>query len=44
LQLFKNSEADFSDCLIERVSHDAGCSHTVTFDGAASEATGMVLL
>jgi predicted nucleic-acid-binding protein len=44
LQRFKLSAADFADCLIERVGHDAGCSHTVTFDVAASKASGMVLL
>jgi predicted nucleic-acid-binding protein len=44
LQCFKASTADFADCLIERVSQDAGCSHTVTFDIAASKSSGMVLL
>jgi predicted nucleic-acid-binding protein len=44
LQRFKAPKADFADCLIERVSHHAGCSHTATFDIAASKATGMVLL
>lgn len=44
LQRFEASTADFADCLIERVCHDAGCTHTVTFDIAASKSTGMVLL
>jgi predicted nucleic-acid-binding protein len=44
LQRFKASTADFADCLIERVSHHAGCTHTVTFDIAASKSSGMVLL
>jgi predicted nucleic-acid-binding protein len=44
LQRFKASTADFADCLIERVCHHAGCTHTVTFDIAASKSTGMVLL
>ena len=44
LQRFKASHADFADCLIERVSHHAGCNCTVTFDKAASKSAGMVLL
>ena len=44
LQRFNSSVADFADCLIERVSHHAGCTHTVTFDIAASKSPGMVLL
>jgi predicted nucleic-acid-binding protein len=44
LQRFKASTADFADCLIERVGHHAGCTHTVTFDIAASKSTGMALL
>jgi predicted nucleic-acid-binding protein len=44
LQRFKASKADFAECLIERVGHHAGCTHTVTFDIAASKSTGMVLL
>jgi predicted nucleic-acid-binding protein len=44
LDRFKAHTADFADCLIERVGHNAGCSHTVTFDIAASKSSGMVLL
>ena len=44
LHRFKGSTADFADCLIERVNHHAGCTHTVTFDIGASKVTGMVLL
>jgi predicted nucleic-acid-binding protein len=44
LECFKASTADFADCLIERVSHHAGCTHTVTFDRAASKSAGMVLV
>jgi predicted nucleic-acid-binding protein len=44
LERFKAHKADFADCLIERVSHSAGCAHTVTFDIAASKSSGMVLL
>jgi predicted nucleic-acid-binding protein len=43
LRTFSASRADFSDCLIERCSHAAGCSYTATFDRAASTA-GMRLL
>ena len=44
LRRFKASTSEFADCLIERVSHHAGCTHTVTFDIAASKSSGMVLL
>jgi predicted nucleic-acid-binding protein len=44
LQIFKTSAAEFADGLIERVGHHAGCTHTVTFDIAASKSSGMVLL
>jgi predicted nucleic-acid-binding protein len=43
MRTFSSSRADFSDCLIERFSRAAGCSHTATFDRAASTA-GMRLL
>lgn len=44
LERFKAHTADFADCLIERVGRNAGCTHTVTFDIAASKSSGMVLL
>ena len=44
VRLFKASSADFADCLIERTAAAAGCGRTMTFDVAASKATGMVLL
>jgi predicted nucleic-acid-binding protein len=43
LRAYSSSRADFSDCLIERCSHAAGCTYTATFDRAASTA-GMRLL
>ncbi len=43
LRTFSASRADFSDCLIERCSHAAGCFYTATFDRAGSTA-GMRLL
>ena len=44
LERYSTSNADFSDCLIERSAHAAGCSHTVTFDEQAAKATGMRLV
>jgi predicted nucleic-acid-binding protein len=44
LYRFEHSNADFSDCFIERLCHSAGCTRTVTFDVNASKSTGMVLL
>jgi predicted nucleic-acid-binding protein len=41
---FESSNADFSDCLIERLCASAGCSQTVTFDARAAKSAGMVLL
>jgi predicted nucleic-acid-binding protein len=37
----KNLKAGFSDCLIERSAHAAGCAYTVTFDRDAAMAAGM---
>ena len=44
LTVFAGSKADFSDCLIERSAHKAGCEYTVTFDGGAAKAAGMRLV
>jgi predicted nucleic-acid-binding protein len=44
VRLFKASNADFADCLIERAAHEAGCSHTVSFDAGAAKNCGMQLL
>jgi predicted nucleic-acid-binding protein len=41
---FDSSNADFSDCLIERLCASAGCSKTMTFDVGAAKSAGMVLL
>lgn len=41
---FKESKADFADCLIERAAHEAGCECTATFDRAAARHCGMKLL
>ena len=43
LHQFQSSKADFSDCLIERMAHAAGCSAVMTFDKVAAM-SGMTLL
>jgi predicted nucleic-acid-binding protein len=44
LQVCIQTNAGFSDCLIERAGHIAGCTSTVTFDKGAAKASGMRLL
>jgi predicted nucleic-acid-binding protein len=44
LRIYSASKADFSDCLIERLSVNAGCERTVTFDRAAAKLAGMTLI
>ncbi len=44
LRLFRAGKADFADCLIQRLSMEAGCSSIVTFDQAAARGAGMTLL
>jgi predicted nucleic-acid-binding protein len=44
VRVYAGSKADFSDCLIERLSASAGCERTMTFDKAAAKMSGMVLL
>lgn len=44
VRMYAASKADFSDCLIERLSANAGCERTITFDKAAAKLTGMVLI
>ena len=44
LRRFESTNADFSDCLIERLCASAGCTKTVTFDVGAAKSAGMVLL
>ena len=44
LRLFKESKADFADCLIERSAGDAGCIYTTTFDQGAAKNCGMRLI
>lgn len=44
LRMFRSGNADFADCLIERVAASAGCEQTITFDQTAAKACGMTLL
>jgi predicted nucleic-acid-binding protein len=44
VRVYAASRADFSDCLIERLSASAGCERTMTFDKAAAKMAGMVLI
>ena len=44
LRKFGGSNADFADCLIERLCYSAGCTRTMTFDVNASKISGMILL
>lgn len=44
LRLFKQSQADFADCLIERSAAASGCDHTATFDRDAAKHCGMRLI
>lgn len=44
LRLFKESKADFADCLIERSANEDGCSYTTTFDRDAAKYCGMQLI
>jgi predicted nucleic-acid-binding protein len=44
LCVYRNSRADFADCLIERLANAAGCSYTVSFDRNAVKACGMRLI
>ena len=44
LAAYRSSKADYSDCLIERLGHAAGCTATYTFDKIAALQAGMMLL
>ncbi len=44
VHVYRESNADFADCLIERVASAAGCVRTITFDLRASKHAGMTLL
>jgi predicted nucleic-acid-binding protein len=44
LRLFRDTQADLADCLIERSASAAGCLRTMTFDRAAAKHCGMTLV
>ena len=44
LEDFKNSRADFSDCLIGRLNQRLGCDETASFDSAVKGLPGFRLL
>jgi predicted nucleic-acid-binding protein len=44
LRRVRAEKSDFSDCLIERCAHAAGCTYTATFDRRASARAGMHLI
>lgn len=44
LNTFRKGRSGYSDCLIERSAHAAGCRHTLTFDEKAASTAGMKLL
>ena len=44
LRAFSAGNADFADCLIERMAASAGCEQTMTFDTAAANTAGMTLI
>jgi predicted nucleic-acid-binding protein len=41
LRTYRAGKADFADALIARLSHDAGCEATLTFDAVAVRDAGM---
>lgn len=41
---YRAGSADFADCLIERIAHDAGCRATMTFDARAAKSAQMTLV
>ncbi|WP_225869805.1 PIN domain-containing protein [Glaciimonas sp. PCH181] len=44
LPIFIASKADFSDCIIERFAHKAGCECIFTFDKDAAKNAGMRMM
>lgn len=44
LELFESTNAEFSDCLIERCGQSSGCNRTMTFDRKASRVETFRLL
>lgn len=44
LRTFKAINADYADCLIERMASHAGCEKTMTFDADTGRHAGMTLV
>ena len=44
LRVYQRGKVDFADTLIERLSAEAGCEYTLTFDIQAAKAGGMKLI
>lgn len=44
LRLYRQTRADFGDCLIAALAHAAGCTKAVTFDKIAARDLGMELI
>jgi predicted nucleic-acid-binding protein len=44
VRVFRDSTADFADCLIERSAAAAGCTCTMTFDRGAAKSCRMTLI
>ena len=44
LALYRDTNADLSDCVIARIGAESGCGRTLTFDVRAARDAGMTLL
>lgn len=44
LRVYRDSSADFADCLVERSAAAAGCARTMTFDRGAAKNCSMMLI
>ena len=44
LRAYRNTNANFADCLIERSAAAAGCDRTMTFDRESAQHGGMTLI
>lgn len=44
VRIYRDSSADFADCLIERSAAAAGCACTMTFDRGAAKSCSMTLI
>lgn len=44
VRVYRDSSADFADCLVERSAAAAGCERTMTFDRGAAKNCAMTLI